>query len=115
MSAIRGRGIGSSASSIGRAGSADAIAIGARFRGHNRAGDYTWHADCEVTVADPGRTFEFAVPPDFEHLTTWRYDIEETDGKRELVLKEIAKGETVESLREKTDAEFRVADNLIEM
>lgn len=58
----------------------DAIAIGARFRGHNRAGDYTWHADCEVTVADPGRTFEFAVPPDFEHLTTWRYDIEETDG-----------------------------------
>ena len=52
-----------------------------------------------------------------QHVITdlgW-FDIEETDGKRELVLKEIAKGESVESLREKTDAEFRVADNLIEM
>ena len=52
-----------------------------------------------------------------QHVITdlgW-FDIEETDGKRELVLKEIAKGETVESLREKTDADFRVADNLIEM
>ena len=41
------------------------------------------------------------------------FDIEETDGKRELVLKEIAKGER--RVREKTDAEFRVADNLIEI
>ena len=56
----------------------DAIVVGARFRGHNRAGEYTWHADCEVTVADPGRAFAFVVPPDFEHSTTWRYDIEET-------------------------------------
>lgn len=55
---------------------AEAIEVGATFRGHNKAGDYEWHADCVVTVADPGRTFEFSVPPRFEHATTWRYDIE---------------------------------------
>ena len=50
--------------------------IGARFRGHNKAGDYEWHADCEVTVLEPGRSFAYEVPPNFEYATTWRYDIE---------------------------------------
>lgn len=54
---------------------AEAIAVGTRFRGHNKAGDYEWHADCVVTVAEPGQTFEFTVPPNFEHATTWRYEI----------------------------------------
>lgn len=53
----------------------NAIEVGATFRGHNKAGDYEWHADCEVTVAEPGQAFEFSVPPGFEHATTWRYDI----------------------------------------
>lgn len=55
-----------------------AIGVGARFRGYNKAGDYEWHADCEVTVHDPGREFAYVVPPDFEHATTWRYTIEST-------------------------------------
>ncbi|WP_394939743.1 SRPBCC family protein [uncultured Ilumatobacter sp.] len=59
-------------------GDATSIAVGARFRGHNRAKDYTWHADCEVTVADPGRGFAYEVPPAFEHTTTWSYTIEPT-------------------------------------
>ena len=42
-------------------GDATSIAVGTRFRGHNRAKDYTWHADCEVTVADPGRGFAYEV------------------------------------------------------
>ena len=57
---------------------ASAIAVGVRFRGHNKAGDYEWHADCEVTVADAGKSFAYVVPPDFEHTTTWGYDIEAT-------------------------------------
>ena len=57
---------------------ATAIAVGTRFRGYNRARDYTWHADCEVTVANPGREFAYEVPPAFEHATTWRYTIEPT-------------------------------------
>lgn len=52
------------------------IEVGAKFRGHNKAGDYEWHADCVVTAADPGQKFEFTVPPDFEHATTWCYEIE---------------------------------------
>lgn len=59
------------------------IAVGARFRGYNKAGDYEWHADCEVSVAEPGREFTFVVPPDFDLATTWRYQIEpDGDGTR---------------------------------
>ena len=59
-------------------GDATAIEVGTRFRGYNRAGNYEWHADCVVTVAEPGRSFAYQVPPDFEHTTTWSYDIEPT-------------------------------------
>ncbi len=52
------------------------VAVGARFRGYNRAGDYEWHADCEVTVFEPGRRFAYVVPPAFEHATEWSYTIE---------------------------------------
>ncbi len=59
-------------------GGATEIETGVRFRGHNKARDYEWHADCEVTVADGGASFAYVVPPDFEHATTWTYDIEST-------------------------------------
>ena len=52
-----------------------------------------------------------------QHVITdlgW-FDIEEKDGQHQLVLKEIAPGETVEGVRERTDAEFIVAENLITM
>jgi 3-oxoacid CoA-transferase subunit B len=52
-----------------------------------------------------------------QHVITdlgW-FDIEEQDGKHQLVLKEIAPGETVEGVREHTDAEFTVAEDLITM
>ena len=52
------------------------ITVGARFRGHNKAGDYEWHADCVVTEFEPGRSFAYEVPPDFEHATLWRYTVE---------------------------------------
>ena len=57
-------------------GDSDSIEVGATFRGHNRAGSYEWHADCVVTVAEPGREFAYEVPPKFEHATTWRYTID---------------------------------------
>lgn len=59
-------------------GDATVIEVGVRFRGHNRAKDYQWHADCEVTVAESGRAFAYEVPPGFEHTTTWSYEIEPT-------------------------------------
>lgn len=52
------------------------VELGAKFRGFNRSGDYEWHADCEVTVFEPGRRFAYVVPPDFEHATEWRYTID---------------------------------------
>lgn len=55
------------------------IEVGARFRGHNRSGDYEWHADCVVTELEPDRRFAYEVPPDFEHATTWAYEIEPDD------------------------------------
>ncbi len=58
--------------------------VGARFRGTNRVGDYEWHADCHVTVFEPGRRFAYLVPPDFEHATEWSYTIE-PDGDGSIV------------------------------
>ena len=51
------------------------VEVGARFRGHNRAGDYEWHADCEVTVYEPDREFAYVVPPRFDAATVWSYTI----------------------------------------
>lgn len=51
------------------------VEVGARFRGYNKAGDYEWHADCEVTVLEADREFAYLVPPNFEHATLWRYTI----------------------------------------
>lgn len=65
-------------------GSSTTIEVGARFRGHNKSGDYEWHADCLVTVAEPGRSFAFEVPPGYEHATTWNYRIE-PDGEGSIV------------------------------
>ena len=55
------------------------IEVGARFRGHNTARDYEWHADCVVTEFTPGRSFAYEVPPDFEYATVWSY-LGEPDG-----------------------------------
>lgn len=62
-------------------GDATEIAVGVRFRGHNRARDYEWHADCVVTEFEPDHRFAYEVPPDFAYPTTWSYTIEpEGDG-----------------------------------
>lgn len=54
------------------------LAIGTKFRGHNKAGTYEWHADCVVTTLDVNTEFAYDVPPGFEHASTWRYRIEPT-------------------------------------
>lgn len=59
------------------------IEVGATFRGHNEARGYEWHADCVVTTFEADKAFEYQVPIDFEHATTWSYHIEPTpDGCR---------------------------------
>ena len=52
------------------------MSLGASFRGYNRKRDYEWHADCVVTEFEPGRSFSYEVPPNFEHATIWRYVVE---------------------------------------
>ena len=52
------------------------VELGARFRGHNKAHDYEWHADCAVTQYEPGRRFAYETPPGHELATTWSYTIE---------------------------------------
>jgi polyketide cyclase/dehydrase/lipid transport protein len=48
---------------------------GARFRGTSRNGWHRWSTTSTVTVADPGRTFEFAVSYVGMRVATWRYDL----------------------------------------
>lgn len=56
-------------------GDSSRIEVGARFRGHNKAGAYEWHADCEVVTHEPDHEFAYVVPPDFDAATTWTYTI----------------------------------------
>jgi len=50
-------------------------AVGARFRGYNRAGEYEWDAPCIVVECEPGKVFAFDVPPDAPELTRWRFEL----------------------------------------
>ncbi|PQP24560.1 hemerythrin domain-containing protein [Rhodococcus opacus] len=62
--------------------------VGARFRGHNRAHHMRWSRVCEVTAADPGRTFAFRTVSDrrnplYHDSTTWSYTFRaDGDGTR---------------------------------
>lgn len=63
--------------------------VGARFRGHNRAGLARWSRVCEVVDARPGEAFAFRTVPERWDLsrrdsTIWRYDLV-PDGDRTLV------------------------------
>jgi uncharacterized protein YndB with AHSA1/START domain len=56
-------------------------AVGARFKGSNRRGRTKWATTCQVTVADPGREFEFVTGRAEKPETRWRYQLEpEGDG-----------------------------------
>lgn len=63
---------------------ATSIEVGTSFRGHNKSGDYEWHADCLVTAFEPNTYFAYEVPPKFEHATVWSYRIQ-ADGDGSIV------------------------------
>ena len=49
-----------------------------RYIGHNKAGDREWSVPVMVTVADPGRCFEFVTRPDEGPYVRWTYRLEPT-------------------------------------
>lgn len=59
---------------------AEGPAPGARFKGRNRRGKSKWSTTCEVTVAEPGRRFEFVTGGTANPDTWWRYRFEPIDG-----------------------------------
>lgn len=61
--------------------------VGMVFDGINKRGRMTWTTRCTVTVADPGKAFEFRVhaigksaPKLKASIATWRYDFEPVTG-----------------------------------
>lgn len=61
-------------------GGATGPAVGARFRGINRAGVFVWWTTPKVTAVEPGRVFEFKTSD-----TTWRYEFLPVEGGTEVV------------------------------
>ena len=61
-----------------------AIAVGARFTGHNRhAGAGEWAASCVVVAYDPPHTFGWAVNDPANPAAIWQFTVESTgDGVR---------------------------------
>ncbi len=60
-------------------------AVGARFRGYNRLGVIRWSRICEITAAEPGRSFAFYTIPGSvisRDSILWRYDIASTGKNR---------------------------------
>ncbi len=55
-------------------GDATGPAVGALFRGWNKAGTYEWEAPCIVTACEPGKLFEFQVPREGSVVTRWRFE-----------------------------------------
>jgi hypothetical protein len=54
--------------------------VGARFRGRNRTGMIRWSRVCEVTAAEPGRSFAFRtvptrIDPSRNDSTTWSFTL----------------------------------------
>ncbi len=61
-------------------GDASGPAVGARFRGTNKAGWRRWWTTATVTEADPGKSFVFKVASGPMPIATWGYQIAPTDG-----------------------------------
>ena len=61
---------------------ADGPAVGARFRGYNRAGLIRWARSAEITQADPGREFSFKTIDDNagREQTHWHYRMQPAPG-----------------------------------
>ncbi len=55
-------------------------AVGARFKGTNKAGSKRWSTTCEVTECVPGEVFTFRVTAGPIPVATWSYRFEPTDG-----------------------------------
>ncbi len=61
-------------------GGATGPVVGARFKGTNKNGVRRWSTSVQVTRADPGRSFAFAVTYLGIPVANWAYDIAETEG-----------------------------------
>ena len=58
-------------------------AVGARFKGSNKAGWRRWSTTCEVVAAEPGRRFAFDTRFGPMSVARWSYDFEpDGDGTR---------------------------------
>jgi hypothetical protein len=55
-------------------------AVGARFKGYNRAGPARWSTTPEVIAADPGREFAFVTKLRSREMTRWRYVLRAAEG-----------------------------------
>ncbi|WTW99401.1 SRPBCC family protein [Streptomycetaceae bacterium NBC_01309] len=52
------------------------LAVGARFKGHNRNGRFRWSTQCTVTEAAAGRVFAYDVKSGGLAISNWRYEFE---------------------------------------
>ena len=61
-------------------GDATGPAVGARFLGHNRNGEYEWTTEAEITECVPGERFAFDGVFGDLRFSHWAYVIEPADG-----------------------------------
>ena len=67
---------------VKRSGDANALAVGEKFHGTNRIGDFEWTTECEITVAEPGVKLSWNVDGGAGdgHAANWTYELAPADG-----------------------------------
>ncbi len=55
-------------------------AVGAKFTGHNRNGEFEWSTECEITECVPGEVFAFDGVFGDLRFAKWAYRIQPIDG-----------------------------------
>lgn len=94
-------------------GDATGPAVGALFRGWNKAGTYEWEAPCIVTACEPGKLFEFQVPREGSVVTRWRFEFSPSGAGTILTESFDAPMINVEGAASNFDGRFEMLDGAI--
>ncbi len=95
----------------------DGPAVGARFTGENRNGDFEWTTECEVTECEPGSAFAFDGVFGDLRFSKWGYRIE-PDGDGSLVTEWWEEGrppEIIEATKSISGVDDRASHNQVGM
>jgi len=87
-------------------------AVGARFTGRNRRGDFEWEVPCFITACEPPRRLVWTVLEPDNPSSTWSYTLS-PDGDGTLVVERFQHGPNRSFVRMRAEEQPERADRII--